>query len=200
MKFERALNEAQIKINPTPNGTGVPTVMQRLWMKGIKIVYIDEGSMPDVQKEVPPGYDLYGRGGFFKQDGGIYIQGGAAGSKDGHPEYIRDGFYWGVKYRENALYIVGRMRGEDNTKLIQKNLGSIVMAMIKERALGEPPRQYKLPMPGQASVASKITTVNRSELVGRRPASTAVPQRPAASTRRPVAPAPKPSGYSDWGN
>jgi hypothetical protein len=199
MKFEKALNEAQIKVNPTSNGTGVLTVMQRLWAKGIKIVYIDEGIMPDVQKEVPPGYDLYGRGGFFKDNGGIYIQGGAAGSKDGHPSSVRDGFYWGVKYRENALYIVGRMRGEENTKLIQKYLGNIVIAMIRERALGEPPRQYRLPQPGQASVASKITTVNRSDLIGRKP-TTPMPQRPAASTRRPVAPAPKPSGYSDWGN
>lgn len=190
MKFERALHEAQFRVNPVSSGTGIVTPMQKIWARGIKTIKVDEGGVPDVHG-IPPGFDQYGRGGFDKKSGQIWLDGGSQGSATGHPNYIEDGFYWGIKYPENTLYLAGRVRGEENTARLTKYLNHIIMAICNVRSVGAPPKQYRLPQPGQASVASKITTVNRSDLIGRKPAA----QRPAASTRKTVSP----SGYSNWG-
>jgi len=189
MKFEQALNEDQIRVNPTPQANGVTTPFQKIWARGVKLIKIDEGNVPDVHG-LPPGYDHYGRGGFEKTSGKIWMDGGPQGSATGHPNYIENGFYWGIKYPENTLYLAGRVRGEDNTARLAKNLGSIIVAICSK--IGAPPKEYKLPAVGAAQVSSadsQIMTMKKSDIIKPRP-------RPAI----PAKPAPSQSGFfSNWG-
>mgnify|MGYP001240563290 CR=1 FL=1 len=193
MKFAQALNEEQVKVNPTPRSDGVTTPSQKIWARGIKLIKIDEGNVPDVHG-IPPGYDHYGRGGFEKSSGRVWLDGGPSGSATGHPNYIENGFYWGIKYPENTLYLAGRVRGDANTANLVKHLNEIVLSICTK--IGAPPKEYKLPMPGAAQVVqpskqkvdSQIMTVRRT---------VAKPQIERPSMPRP---APKKDNfYSNWG-
>ena len=115
MKFEKALDERKIPV------TGKTLAGKKLLMRGITIIYLEEGLPPDVHG-IPKDLEAYGRGGFAK--GQLWLDGGAAGSASGHPNYIENGFYWGADYDKKVLYIRGR--AGTNTDMLDANLEMII--------------------------------------------------------------------------
>ena len=101
MKFEQILHEKQIPV------TGATTQGKKLMMyRGIRVIILDEGPPEDVMG-IPSNMDSYGRGWFDKK-GNIDVDGGPQGSRQGHPNWAVNGFYWSVDYQKKALYIRGR--------------------------------------------------------------------------------------------
>jgi hypothetical protein len=107
--------------------------------RGINFLVLDEGEPPDVHG-IPKELEAYGRGGFTKSTNEIFLDGGATGSREGHPTNIEDGFYWGAdqdvlwkfggQEKRGVLYIRGRA-GTDNSR-IEKNINKILELIFKK--------------------------------------------------------------------
>lgn len=101
MNFEQALNERKIPV------TGNTKQGKKLLMyRGIQILVLDEGEPEDVMG-IPSDMEAYGRG-WEDKNGQITVDGGPQGSRQGHPSWAINGFYWGADYQKRALYIRGR--------------------------------------------------------------------------------------------
>jgi hypothetical protein len=108
MKFQKVLKERQIPVTgSTPQGKKL------LMYRGIKVIFLDEGEPPDVAG-IPKNMDSYGRGEFDK-NGKIYVDGGPSGSRQGHPSWAINGFYWGADLQKHILYIRGRASTNEET-------------------------------------------------------------------------------------
>lgn len=115
MKFISILNERKIPV------TGKTLAGKKLLIRGIQVIYLDEGQPPDVHG-IPRDLEAYGRGGFT--NGKLWLDGGSMGSSSGHPNFIQNGFYWGADYDKKILYIRGR--AGTNEQLLDTNLELII--------------------------------------------------------------------------
>lgn len=120
----------------------VKQIDKRLSDRGIELVVVGENVPSEHGK--PTGWSRSGRGAVISepygqyQKGEIWVEGGPRGSQKAHPVGHSDKrFYWGVKskFYQNfdALIISGKESATDDW--INKNLGSIVTALIDERLL-----------------------------------------------------------------
>lgn len=119
MKLDKILSELKIPV------TGKTLAGKKLMMRGISVIYLDEGLPPDVHG-IPSDLEAYGRGGFSK--GQLWMDGGSSGSASGHPNYIQDGFYWGADYNKKILYVRGR--AGTNADLLNSNLELIINTLF----------------------------------------------------------------------
>lgn len=88
-QIDKLINEKRYPISgKTPIG------MKFNKYRGITYLIIDEGQPPDVHG-LPKDFEAYGRG-WETPEGNIEIDGGPAGSSQGHPTTAKNGFYWGV--------------------------------------------------------------------------------------------------------
>lgn len=131
MKFEKLLKEKRINITGATRA-GKKFVMYR----GIHGVVLDENEPPDVHG-IPKDLEAYGRGGFYK-DGRIFIDGGPAGSMQGHPNEIENGFYWGVDkeapwgQHTGVFYLRGRA-GTNLGQILDKDKLNAIMELVFKR-------------------------------------------------------------------
>ena len=92
----KILNEKRYPI------TGKTPIGQKLnKYRGITYLIIDEGGQPPDVHGLPKDFEAYGRG-WETPEGTIELDGGPAGSSQGHPTTARNGFYWGVD--QNAVW------------------------------------------------------------------------------------------------
>lgn len=118
MKLSKAINELKVPVNSNTS------LAKRLRdYRGISMIILNEKEPPDVHG-IPSELEAYGRGGFL-DDGQIWVDGGATGSRQGHPEFIKNGFYWGAdqdvrwtgsdgKIRDGVIYVRGRAGTDEN--------------------------------------------------------------------------------------
>jgi hypothetical protein len=103
-----------------------PVFKNILYNKGVFCVLVNEWQYPDVQG-MPSGYDAYGRGGWDKRNGSLWLDGGVGGSSSGHPAFVHDNFYWAVSYSKTfsfqgkqfpgVVYVSGKnIQSEDRVK------------------------------------------------------------------------------------
>lgn len=105
--------------------------------RGIRIIIVGESPPPDVHG-IPKGLEAYGRGGEI--DGNLWIDGGSQGSTTGHPNSIKNGFYWGADYdaiesvgkekKKGAIYLRGRAGTSDS--FLENNLIKILDMIFKK--------------------------------------------------------------------
>ena len=84
--------------------------MKTLKLKGYKMVILPPESdreLPDVHG-IPDDCIAYGRGGVLGSQ--LWMEGGTQGSKVGHRDGTKDGFYWGAKEESDGgkIYVRGR--------------------------------------------------------------------------------------------
>ena len=133
MRFKDVLDEKTI-----PIASNKPLAKKLRQYRGINYIVLDESEPPDVHG-IPKELEAYGRGGFVKNSNKIFFDGGAMGSREGHPSYIDDGFYWGVdkdilwkfqgEQKRGVIYIRGRA-GTDSSRL-EKNIFPILELIFK---------------------------------------------------------------------
>ena len=133
MKFKQVLKEKRIPIIGSTN-TGKKYNLYR----GLTYLILGESEPPDVHG-IPSKMEAYGRGGFEKS-GGIFIDGGSQGSRQGHPNTIENGFYWAADYdavwkgqdgkkRKGIMYVRGRAGTDVN--VIEKSIVPILELIFK---------------------------------------------------------------------
>lgn len=139
MKFDKIIKEYKIQL------TSNTTLAKRLRdYRGINFIILGETEPPDVHG-IPSELEAYGRGGIMK-NGQIWLDGGANGSSNGHPTFIKEGFYWGADYdaiwigsdnkkRKGIIYIRGR--AGTNEDLLKERLEEILALIFKKL-----PRNY----------------------------------------------------------
>lgn len=131
MIFNKVLNEKRIPITGSTR-TGKKFIQYR----GIHGVILDETEPPDVHG-IPKELEAYGRGGFYP-NGQIFIDGGPNGSAQGHPNTIKNGFYWGADYeakwgnKQGVFYLRGRA-GTNLEEILDTNLLSQIMELVFKR-------------------------------------------------------------------
>lgn len=117
-------------------------VDKRLVDRGVQIVIV--GDTVPTEHGKPQGWAKSGRGAVISepwgqyQKGEIWVEGGPRGSQKPHPVgYSDKRFYWGIKPKAvkgfDALIVSGKESGTDDW--INKNLGSIITALIGERLI-----------------------------------------------------------------
>ena len=133
MKFNKALNERAIPII-----SNSPLAKRLRDYRGVHVIVLGEKEPPDVHG-IPKDMEAYGRG-WFNKNGSISIDGGATGSREGHPSYAIDGFYWGYdldakwrgsdgEIRKGIIYVRGR--AGTNEQMLEDNLTKILNLIFK---------------------------------------------------------------------
>lgn len=134
MKFNKVINEKQIPIK-----SNTPLAKRLREYRGVNMIILNEKEPPDVHG-IPSELEAYGRGGFL-DNGQIWVDGGPMGSRQGHPEFIKDGFYWGCdqdvkwkgsdgKERTGIIYIRGR--AGTNGNLLEERVKEILGLIWKK--------------------------------------------------------------------
>ena len=133
MKFKKVINEKSV-----PIVSNSPLAKRLRDYRGVNVLVLGETEPPDVHG-LPPDMEAYGRG-WFDQNYKPYIDGGPAGSSQGHPNYAKDGFYWGADYdaiwtgsdkvkRKGIIYIRGR--AGTNEDVIEDYIEEILTLIFK---------------------------------------------------------------------
>jgi hypothetical protein len=128
--FKEILQEAIYHTDKHPS-----ELMKRLFSKWyIQLITPPDSDklLPDVHG-IPPGYNTYGRGGVYKKDGTLFLEGGPQGSRNGHPSNIKNGFYWGSFISKDGKgYVAIRGRADTSPRDIQKMEVPIVKEILKK--------------------------------------------------------------------
>lgn len=133
MNLLNALNEKTI-----PVVSDNPIAKKLRQYRGINFIVLDEGEPPDVHG-IPKELESYGRGWVDKITNSIEVDGGPAGSGQGHPATAVNAFYWGADYdrewefqgkkQQGVMFIRGRAGTQ--IQFLEKNIYSILNLIFK---------------------------------------------------------------------
>lgn len=106
--------------------------------RGINFIVLDESEPPDVHG-IPKELEAYGRGWVDRKSNSIQIDGGPAGSSQGHPTTAENGFYWGADYdkmweyqgdqKKGVIFIRGR--AGTPIQFLERNVNAILEMIFK---------------------------------------------------------------------
>jgi hypothetical protein len=126
--FEEILKEQVYELKNHDNKS-----MNSLRRKGYSLLITPTESnrfCPDVHG-IPDGYIAYGRGG-VRKDNTLFLDGGPNGSSNGHPNDIKNGFYWGAFTTKDGHGIVAiRGRADTSPNDIRRMEVPIVNELLK---------------------------------------------------------------------